>query len=197
MTPRSVAFATSPGIPERFARHALVEGWEHERIARLRVAVLGVGALGNEVVKNLALLGVGHLLLVDKDRIETSNLSRSVLFREGDLGREKAVVAAARAVELFPGLDAVPLVQDLGQDLGPARLESYHVAVACLDSIDARLRVIDIRGEPIPGLHAAGEALGHSQTSGKAYVGGMSVTPALSFGRLLGQTLPLGQQAGA
>jgi len=58
-------------------------------------------------------------------------------------------------------------------------------------AVDARLRVIDVHGNPIPGLYAVGEALGHSQASGKAYVGGMSVTPALSLGRLLGQTLPL------
>lgn len=64
-------------------------------------------------------------------------------------------------------------------------------------AVDARLRVIDIHGDPIPGLYAVGEALGHSQTSGKAYVGGMSVTPALSLGRLLGQTLPLGKKGRA
>ena len=77
------------------------------------------------------------------------------------------------------------------------RMQGFAITSNVGIAVDARLRVIDIRGEPIPGLHAAGEALGHSQTSGKAYVGGMSVTPALSFGRLLGQTLPLGQQAGA
>jgi fumarate reductase flavoprotein subunit len=64
-------------------------------------------------------------------------------------------------------------------------------------AVDARLRVIDIYGNPIPGLYAVGEALGHSQTSGKAYVGGMSVTPALSLGRYLGQTVPLGRKARA
>lgn len=72
------------------------------------------------------------------------------------------------------------------------RMQGFAITSNVGIAVDARLRVIDVRGNPIPGLHAVGEALGHSQTSGKAYVGGMSVTPALSLGRLLGQTLPLG-----
>ena len=56
----------------------------------------GAGALGNEVVKNLALLGIGSMLVADFDTIEVSNLSRSVLFREADLGRRKAEVVAQR-----------------------------------------------------------------------------------------------------
>ena len=72
--------------------------------------VVGAGALGNEIIKNLALLGVGRVFVADRDRIERSNLSRSVLFREADCGRSKAEVAAERARELFPG-DARPGVR--------------------------------------------------------------------------------------
>jgi fumarate reductase flavoprotein subunit len=53
--------------------------------------------------------------------------------------------------------------------------------------VDGSLRVIDACGEPIEGLFAAGEILGMGATSGDAFVGGMSVTPAMTFGRLLGQ----------
>ena len=60
------------------------------------------GALGNEILKNLALLGVGTVVVADRDRIENSNLSRSVLFREEDCGRSKAEVAAARARRFTP-----------------------------------------------------------------------------------------------
>lgn len=77
------------------------------------------------------------------------------------------------------------------------RMQGFAITSNVGIAVDARLRVIDVRGNPVPGLYAAGEALGHSQTSGKAYVGGMSVTPALSLGRLLGQTLPLDAEARA
>ena len=58
-------------------------------------------------------------------------------------------------------------------------------------AVDGALRVIRPGGQPITNLYAAGELLGAGQTQGKSFVGGMMITPALSFGRLLGQTLPL------
>ena len=56
-------------------------------------------------------------------------------------------------------------------------------------AIDAELRVLRADGQPIPGLYAAGEIIGLGQTSGNAFCGGMSVTPAMTFGRLAGQRL--------
>jgi fumarate reductase flavoprotein subunit len=54
---------------------------------------------------------------------------------------------------------------------------------------DTELRVLSRAGTPIENLYAIGEAMGGATLSGNAFVGGMSVTPALSFGRWLGQTL--------
>ncbi len=56
-------------------------------------------------------------------------------------------------------------------------------------AVDERLRVIDNAGTPIPNLFAAGEVLGAGQTMGASSVGGMMVTPALTFGRLLGDRI--------
>ncbi len=56
-------------------------------------------------------------------------------------------------------------------------------------AVDRALRVIGRNGAPIPGLYAAGEIIGGGTLSGKSFVGGMSVTPALGFGRLLGKKL--------
>ncbi|MDX2223188.1 MAG: FAD-binding protein, partial [Rhodospirillaceae bacterium] len=55
--------------------------------------------------------------------------------------------------------------------------------------VDKGLRVLDRAGKPIRNLYAAGEILGFTRTSGNAFVGGLSLTPALTFGRLLGSTL--------
>jgi fumarate reductase flavoprotein subunit len=55
--------------------------------------------------------------------------------------------------------------------------------------VDEHLRVLDVRGVPIAGLYAAGEVLGAAATSGNAFCGGMLITPALSFGRVLGRRL--------
>jgi fumarate reductase flavoprotein subunit len=56
-------------------------------------------------------------------------------------------------------------------------------------AVDDELRVIRQDKTPIPGLYAAGEVIGASQTMGKSHCGGMCVTPALTFGRLLGERM--------
>src|SRR5688572_11349534 len=84
----------------RFARLEAIEWWDQALLSRSRVLVIGAGALGNEVIKNLALLGVGHVAIADMDTIEASNLSRSVLFREKDEGAGKAECAAREAKKI-------------------------------------------------------------------------------------------------
>src|ERR1700735_2073072 len=85
---------------DRFHRFRLISWWDQEKLARARVLVVGAGALGNEIVKNLALLGIGNVLIADMDRIENSNLSRSILYRARDNGSYKSEVAARAAGEV-------------------------------------------------------------------------------------------------
>ena len=82
---------------DRLGTFEFISWWEREKVQNARVLVVGAGALGNDVIKNMALMGVGHIFIVDFDTIEAANLSRSVLFRESDNHRSKAEVAAARA----------------------------------------------------------------------------------------------------
>ena len=105
-------------MQDRYARHHLLEGWDQTRLANAHILVAGVGAVGNEVVKLLALMGVGHLLLVDFDTIEISNLTRSVLFRETDIGQSKAQVAALRARDLNPDITVQAIQGNLEFDVG-------------------------------------------------------------------------------
>ena len=74
---------------DRYGRLRLIPWWRQERLAAARVLVVGAGALGNEVLKNLALLGVGTVYVIDLDAVEPSNLSRSVLFRPRTAARPR------------------------------------------------------------------------------------------------------------
>ena len=87
---------------DRYSRLRLIGWWDQERIKNAKILVVGAGALGNEVLKNLALLGLGKIFLIDFDLIQNSNLSRSVLFRAEHAGQSKAKVAAKMAMELNP-----------------------------------------------------------------------------------------------
>jgi molybdopterin/thiamine biosynthesis adenylyltransferase len=126
---------------DRYARHALIDWFSQDRVRDARFIVAGAGAIGNEVIKNLALLGAGHITIHDSDRIERHNLTRSVLFREDDVGRDKAEVAAARARELDPSVDAVALPGDFWTTLSFRELREADCVVGCVDNFEARIRL--------------------------------------------------------
>jgi adenylyltransferase/sulfurtransferase len=126
---------------DRYSRLRLIPWWRQERLAAARVLVVGAGALGNEVLKNLALLGVGTVFVIDLDDVEPSNLSRSVLFRAEDGGRPKAEVAARRAREINPDITLVPMRGDVITDLGLGLFADVDVVIGCLDNREARLWV--------------------------------------------------------
>ncbi len=125
----------------RFERFGRIAWWDQDRLRAARVLVVGAGALGNEVIKDLALLGVGHLAIVDRDRVEEVNLSRSVLFRDADRGRFKAEAAAEAARELYPDIRAIGLVGNVLADVGLGRFRWAEVVVGALDNREARLFV--------------------------------------------------------
>jgi adenylyltransferase/sulfurtransferase len=126
---------------DRYGRLRLIPWWRQDRLAAARILVVGAGALGNEVLKNLALVGVGTLYVIDLDCVEPSNLSRSVLFRAEDGGRPKAEVAARRARELNPEIAFVPMWGDVITDLGLGLFADVDVVIGCLDNREARLWV--------------------------------------------------------
>ncbi len=126
---------------DRFARFRLIGWWDQERLARAKVLLIGVGALGNEVLKNLALLGVGNVFAVDLDRVEDSNLSRSVLFRVEDRGRPKVEAAAERARDIYPGIKVRPFHGNVVYDLGLGVFRWADVIVGGLDNREARVAI--------------------------------------------------------
>lgn len=121
----------------------LLSWFKKDKVKNARVLVAGAGALGNEVVKNLALFGVGHIYVVDFDRIELSNLTRSVLFREDDAYSHayKAEVVAKRAMEINPQIKVTPIVGNLFSEVGFGIYRMVDVVIGCLDSRIARYQL--------------------------------------------------------
>jgi adenylyltransferase/sulfurtransferase len=126
---------------DRFHRLKLIRWWDQDRLRAARVLVIGAGALGNEIIKNLALLGVGNVFIADLDKVENSNLSRSILFREKDCGRPKAEVAAEFARSIFPDIRTHWFQGNIVYDLGLGVYRWADVVLGGLDNREARLAI--------------------------------------------------------
>lgn len=123
-----------------FDRQERIEWWSQEKLRNARVLVIGAGAIGNETLKNLALLGIGNILVCDMDTISISNLSRTVLFRKEDAGKKKAETAAMRIKEM--ALEESACVDffegDIVWELGTGVFRYFDVVVGCLDNVETR-----------------------------------------------------------
>lgn len=131
-------FEITTDIEGRYDRHYLIDWWNQEKLKNSRILVAGAGALGNEVLKNLALVGIGKITVIDFDTVSITNLTRSVLFRESDVGVPKVEVARQRILEINPEITVEAINGDLEFDLGTGDVREHDIIIGCLDSLNAR-----------------------------------------------------------
>ncbi len=126
---------------DRYHTFGYISWWQQEVVRNATVLVIGAGALGNEVIKNLTLMGIGNILIADFDTIEDSNLSRSVLFRADDRGRRKVDAAADGVKALNPDVKVKAWHGDINFEMGLGVFRHVDAIVGCLDNREARLSI--------------------------------------------------------
>lgn len=126
-----------------FDRAKLISWWSQGVVSSSKMLVVGAGAIGNETLKNLALMGVGNIFVCDMDTISVSNLSRTVLFNASDVGKNKAEVAASRVLEMSnnPECRVDYFVGDIVNKLGHGVFRRFDVVLGCLDNMLTRSNV--------------------------------------------------------
>lgn len=137
---------------DKFARISAISGFEREFISSLKLLVIGAGAIGNEIVKNLSLFGVGKISLVDFDTIEIHNLTRSIFFREEDVGKSKTetVVNRASAVSRETVFEAIN--GDFWDKISIQYIRSFDAVLCAVDNFEARIKInslAQIAGVPL------------------------------------------------
>ncbi|MBC8488687.1 MAG: ThiF family adenylyltransferase [Ignavibacteria bacterium] len=125
---------------DRYARLKTITWWDQDILKNANILVVGCGALGNEIVKNLTMLGVGNIFVVDMDVVEKSNLTRSILFRKEDEGRSKAETICKRANDINNEVN-VRYFNGNVFELGLGEFRKMDIVVCGLDSREARLFV--------------------------------------------------------
>lgn len=121
-----------------------------EKILDLRYFIIGAGAIGCEMLKNWALMGIGcgpngHVYVTDMDRIEKSNLSRQFLFRSSDIDKFKSSTAAGAAKAMNPNLQITAYQEKVAPDtehmFGDDFYDKLSGVCTALDNVEARLYV--------------------------------------------------------
>jgi adenylyltransferase/sulfurtransferase len=131
---------------ERYSRQLVMPEWSgaaQERLARARVMVVGLGALGTPVAAYLAGAGVGRLELVDSDSVELSNLHRQTLHGTPEIGLAKVTSAARRLADLNPHVEVDALRVRLDPGTAPELVAGASLVVDCSDSFSTRYAVND------------------------------------------------------
>lgn len=129
------------------------------RLRSSRVLVTGLGGLGSAASYYLVAAGVGRVMLVDRDRVEETNLNRQILFSTGDIGREKAYAAVDRLRLLNPEVHVEGHVIDVFSDEYESLVEKADVVVDGMDGWRQRLRINELAVKHRkPLVHAAVES---------------------------------------
>jgi len=125
---------------DKYDRQKRISGWDHKKISHSTVMIIGLGATGNEVVKNLVLIGIGKLILIDYDIVVHSNLNRCILFNINSAEKREYKVEIVKKVceELNPEVEIITIKKNLN-DIDKNIYQQSDVICSCLDNIEARL----------------------------------------------------------
>jgi len=143
--------------PYRYIRNReTISPKEQLRLSKSRVAVVGAGGLGGQVILLLARVGVGEIVVVDYDRFDETNLNRQALSSQRAVGKSKAEEAVMVVGAINPGVIVTPHQVRIDPSNAKKVLEGSDVIVDALDNIPARFTIEDAsRTMGIPMVHGA------------------------------------------
>jgi len=118
-----------------------IEG--QEKLRRARVLIVGMGGLGSPVAMYLAAAGVGHLVIVDFDTVDLSNLQRQIIHGMADIGRLKVESARDALLALNPLVKVTPVGRALEGEALLAQVRLADVVVDASDNLRTRFAIND------------------------------------------------------
>ena len=135
---------------------SIVTRSEQERFKDGKITVIGCGGIGGETIEMLARMGIGELVLVDKDAFDLSNLNRQTLATIADLGLDKSAVAAEKVRLINPYVKVTTFNEHIDQSNIEKVIGDSDIVIDALDNVLTRVIVSRAAKEKgIPYIHGA------------------------------------------
>jgi adenylyltransferase/sulfurtransferase len=128
---------------DRNIRLAAVGEAGQRRLLAARAAIVGAGGLGSAAILYLAAAGVGHLRIIDAERVELSNFNRQILHGDADLGRPKVESARETVLARAPACHVETVPERLTPENAPRLIRGGDVVLDCTDNFPTRFLVAD------------------------------------------------------
>lgn len=155
-------------MSDQFSRTELLLGKSAmEKLKNSRVAVFGIGGVGGYVCEALARSGVGHLDLIDHDKVSLTNINRQIIATHKTVGRDKVKVMRERILEINPKADVrIYKCFFLPENEDEFPFEEYDYIVDAVDTVTAKIGLV-VKAEekkiPVISSMGAGNKLDASQ----------------------------------
>ena len=135
---------------------SIVTRSEQERFKDAKITVIGCGGIGGETIEMLARMGIGELILVDKDAYDLSNLNRQTLATINDLGLVKSEVAAEKVRLINPYVKTTTFNEHIDQTNIDKVIADSDIVIDALDNVLTRVIVSrKAKEKGIPYIHGA------------------------------------------
>lgn len=148
-------------MQDQFTRTELLIGKDGlEKLKNAKVAVYGVGGVGSYVVEGLARAGVGHLVLIDNDYVDITNINRQIHATHNTIGKSKVEIEKERILEINPeAVVDIYQVDTLEKPEEEIIDSSFTYVVDAVDTVTTKLKLIEkANAENVPIISAMGTA---------------------------------------
>lgn len=127
-----------------FSRTELLIGRENiEKLKKAKVAIFGIGGVGSYVVEALARAGIGNFILVDKDKVDITNINRQIIATTKTVGRDKVEISKERILEINPDVNVVTYKQFYMPDNKIELTKDVSYIVDAIDTVSAKIALVE------------------------------------------------------
>ncbi len=129
---------------KQFERTSLVIGEDNvKKLNKSKVVVFGAGGVGSYVIEALARAGVGHLVIVDGDKVDETNINRQIIALHSTIGLPKVEAAKKRVFDINPNIEVQTREEFFLSESDDFFDETINYVVDAVDTITAKIEIIE------------------------------------------------------